>query len=142
MTRRSRRSDEELRVRQLMLGAGETVTVPGRMRRTSARGWGPWTDALLELGARGSGLVSWEASDPGAVGLVPSRGRAQALTHVSAVKRRPVRFRAEAFHGMDAEIIVVDADRHTLELSVAPADTDEVHARIRALLDDGPATGA
>lgn len=136
---RSRRSNQELRVRQLLLGAGEPVAVPCRMRRTSARGWGPWTDAVVELGPRGSGQVTWEASDPTAVGLVASRAKSQALREVVDVKRRPVRFREEAFYGMEAEIILVNADRHTLELSFAAEDTAEVHARIHALVADDPA---
>ena len=39
------------RARRSRLAAGQSVALLGRMRRTTTRGWGPWTDGSLLLGA-------------------------------------------------------------------------------------------
>jgi len=134
------RSRRELRARRLLLAEGEAVEVPCRMRRTSARGWGQWTSAVLSLGPRGGGLASWQASDPLAVGLTPSRaGRPVPMGEVLDVELRRVRFREEAFHGDDAEIIVVTAERHITELALVPADVAEVYRRLGGIpADESP----
>lgn len=133
--RASRRVRRDLRVRRLLLAAGETVDLPCRLRRTSARGWGPWTEATLHLARRGVGRAEWEVSDPLAVGLTPSRAaHPVAIVGAISVELRKVRFREEAFEGMRAEIVVVTAERHVTEFALPVEETDEVYRRLDALV--------
>src|SRR6187399_1231713 len=94
-----RRRDGDLRIE---LSRGGPVRVPCRLRRTSARGWGPWTQAHLLLGALPDGEARWTTEDPTSVGL-PSTIRVVDLPfeQVTDVYLRTVRFRSEAFWGMN-----------------------------------------
>ena len=53
---------------------------------------------------------------------------------------RPVRFRTEAFWGMDAEIVVLTSERATTELALAPDVTAPVVERLREQLGVAPPT--
>lgn len=98
---------------------GEAVTLECRLRRTSARGWGPWTDATVMLGALPDGKVGWHTDDPVSVGLPAGRGPVDGeFADLDDVWSRPVRFQTEAFWGMDGEILVLAAERSTTELAV------------------------
>lgn len=110
-----------------------------RLRRTSARGWGAWTDATLAFGPSPDGPVRWHVDDPIAVGLPATRGPVTVtLVDVDEVRRRAVRFRTEAFFGMDADIVVLTSERGTVELAL-PADlVGPVEERLRVHLG-GPA---
>ena len=55
--------------RQRRLDAGEPVELAARIRRTTTRGWGPWTDGALLLAARTGGKSRWRVADPTAIGL-------------------------------------------------------------------------
>ncbi len=128
---RSRREGE---ARRRGLLRGEAVTILCPLRRTSARGWGPWTDAEVVLGELPDGVVAWHVDDPIAVGLPSVHGPVDAtLDGVTEVWTRPVRFETEAFWGMDASIVVVQADRGTVELACDPAIVDLVATRVRDL---------
>lgn len=123
------------RTRRQLIGSGEEVGVPGRLRRTSSRGWGPWHEGWLRLlpGEEPS-HASWSPDDPTSVDLVADRGdRPVPLADPTRVELRPVRFREEAFYGLDAEVIVFGTHRRTVEVAVAPEETDAVLSRLRAL---------
>lgn len=129
---RGRRQREE---RRASLVRGDLVPVECRLRRTSARGWGPWTDAVVTLGALPDGDAEWHVDDPIAVGLPVTRGPVDArFTDIDEVWLRAVRFRTEAFWGMDADIVVLRAERATTELACDPDLTVAIAARLRALL--------
>lgn len=114
---------------------GAEVVLEGRLRRTSARGWGPWTDVVLSLGSAPDGPVSWHADDPVAVGLPATRGPVDAtFTDIDDVWPRPVRFRTEAFWGMDGEIVVVTAEGATTELALPGPVTAPFVERVREQL--------
>lgn len=113
-----------------------------RIRRTSARGWGPWTDGIVILGPLPGSPVSWHVEDPVAVGLPVTRGPVSAdFEAVDRVVARPVRFRTEAFWGLDAEIVVLNSERATTELAVAPELTGPIVDRLTAQLVDGAGGG-
>lgn len=132
--RRKRAAAELLR----QLGEGEPVTLSGSLRRTSPRGWGPWTPAEIHLGADAAAGAMWHVDDPLAVGFAPGRGPVDvAFASVGAVWTRPVRFRTEAFWGLDAEIIVVEGERSTVELALDPAHTQLAVERLVRVLDLG-----
>ena len=115
---------------------GEQISIDCRLRRTSARGWGPWTDATVTLGAAPDGYVNWHADDPIAVGLPSTRGPVDAtFTEIDHVGTRPVRFRTEAFWGMDGQIVVLTAERATTELAVRAELTDPLLDRVKEQLD-------
>lgn len=110
---------------------GREVDVHGRLRRTSARGWGPWTDVRLALGPIPDGAVTWHVEDPVAVGLPATRGRVDAdFAGTTRITVRPVRFPTEAFWGMDADIIVVQSERATTEIALPGALLGPVHERL------------
>lgn len=93
-----------------------------KLRRTSARGWGAWTDATLAFGPSPAGAVRWHVEDPIAVGLPATRGPVTVtLVDIDEVWSRAVRFRTEAFFGMEADIVVLTSERGTVELAL-PAD--------------------
>ncbi|MCU1452390.1 MAG: hypothetical protein JWN46_536 [Acidimicrobiales bacterium] len=129
------RTRRERRERLARLAADEPVVVPCRLRRTTTRGWGPWTTGTLLLGEAASGAAEWQVEDPAAVGLTWAKARRPSpFVDVAGVELRRVRFREEAFHGMDAQIIVVTADRSTTEVALPPDETDPVYDRLAALL--------
>ena len=118
---------------------GEPVAVSGRLRRTSARGWGAWTDTVVSLGPPPDGPARWRVDDPIAVGLPSTHGPVSAtFIEIGEVYVRPVRFRTEAFWGMDADIVVLTSERGTTELAFPQDLTAPVAARLRELfgLDD------
>lgn len=112
--RSKRRRDERRRA----LVRGEAIDLDCRLRRTSARGWGPWTEARVSLGALPDGSATWHVEDPVAVGLPSVHGAVDArFDEIDDVWTRPVRFRSEAFWGMEAWIVVLRAERATVELA-------------------------
>lgn len=137
--RNRRRTDERLRT----LRAGGAVSLDCQLRRTSPRGWGPWTPGHLELGAvggeAGAGVAVWGVTDPLAVGLPALHGPVRASFAPGAqLWVRPVRFATETFWGRDSRIVVVEDDRHTAELAFEPVLVDEVARRLSLLLEAGP----
>lgn len=131
--RESRRFGRGRRRRDLRSAVvrGEHVEVDVRLRRTSARGWGPWTEAIVILGPLPDSPVSWHVDDPVAVGLPVTRGPVDAdFTDIDRITLRPVRFRTEAFWGLEAEIIVLHAERTTTELALPPPLAEPVHDRL------------
>lgn len=128
------RAKRERAEQLLRLELGEPVVQAASMRRTSSRGWGPWTDVELHLGAGPDEGAWWHAEDPLAVGFAPARGPVDvAIAAVTSVWCRPVRFSTEAFFGMDAEIVVVEGERTTLEFALDPDLTGPVAARLAHL---------
>ena len=129
---RSRRGDGELRA---ALSRGGPVRVPCRLRRTSARGWGPWTEGEVVLGALPDGEARWRTADPVAVGFASTNeGVDLPFEEVSDVYLRSVRFRTEAFWGMENDIVVVPSERGTIEVAVRPGDAEAVAARLVELV--------
>ena len=117
------------------LRGGHPVTVACRLRRTSARGWGPWAEATLTLGTPPSGEARWSTDDAVAVGFASTNERVELpFEEVTDVFLRDVRFRTEAFWGMEGAIVVVASDRGTIELAVPPAQTEALAARLVDLL--------
>lgn len=117
------------------LSRGGPVVVGCRLRRTSARGWGPWTEAHLHLGALPAGGASWSTDDAIAVGFASTNQRVELpFADVTDVYLRPVRFKTETFWGRDGDIIVVPAERATIEVAVPPGDAEAVAARLVELL--------
>lgn len=126
-----RRRDERRRA----LLRGDRVRLDARLRRTSARGWGPWTEVTLTVGALPDGPVDWHADDPIAVGLPSVRGPVDAtFDAIDDVWTRDIRFRTEAFWGMAGQIIVLGAERTTTELAVPLEHVEPLHERLRAQL--------
>ena len=128
-----RRRDGDLRAE---LSRGGPVRVPCRLRRTSARGWGPWTEAALLLGPLPDGAARWTTPDAVAVGFASTIDVVDLpFEEVSDVYLRSVRFRTEAFWGMENDIIVVPSERGTIEVAVPPGDAEPVANRLAELLD-------
>lgn len=112
---------------------GEAIEVPCLLRRTSARGWGPWTDAIVAVPDATGSDVSWHVEDPVAVGLPVLRGPVdEYFTEVEHVGLRPVRFKSEAFWGMEAHIVVLTAERVTTELALPVPVTEPMAQRLTA----------
>lgn len=106
-----------------------------KLRRTSARGWGAWTDATLAFGPSPHGAVRWHVEDPIAVGLPATRGPVTVtLVEIDEVWSRAVRFRTEAFFGMEADIVVLASERGTVELALAADLTGPAMDRLRTHL--------
>jgi len=106
-----------------------------RLRRTSARGWGAWAHAELLLGARPGDGARWSTADAIAVGFASTNERVDLpFEEVTDVYLREVRFRTEAFWGMDNDIVVVASGRGTIELAVAPGDAEALATRLESLL--------
>jgi hypothetical protein len=127
------RRQREARRRALL--HGEAATVAAKLRRTSARGWGAWTDATLAFGPSPGGAVRWHVEDPIAVGLPATRGPVTVnLVDVDEVWSRAVRFRTEAFFGMEADIVVLSSERGTVELALDAELTGAVVDRLRVHL--------
>lgn len=130
---RSRRSRDTVRGALLR---GEAVDAPCLLRRTSARGWGPWTDAVIGVPEMGEANISWHVDDPVAVGLPVLRGPVdEYFTEVEHLGLRAVRFKSEAFWGMEAEIVVLTEERVSTELAFPVPVTDAVIQRLRSHLD-------
>ncbi|MCB0988335.1 MAG: hypothetical protein H6519_00805 [Microthrixaceae bacterium] len=132
---RTRRLRERLRSG---LEAGGQVSIDAKLRRTSARGWGAWTDARLELGSVPGGSATWHVEDPTAVGVASVHGPVNAAFALGArVGLRPVRFATEGFWGTDSEIVVVEHERSTIELAVLPELVEPLARRLEDLLQGG-----
>lgn len=117
------------------LSRGGAVRVPCRLRRTSARGWGPWTHAVVDLGPLPDGAARWSTDDPVSVGFASTNdGVDLPFEDVTDVYLRAVRFRTEAFWGMEADIVVVASERATIEVAVPPGDAEAVAGRLADLL--------
>lgn len=126
-----RRRDERRRA----LLRGEGIDLDCHLRRTSARGWGPWTPGRLGLGALPDGLATWHVDDPVAVGVASVHGPVDArFADVDSVWLRPIRFQTEAFWGMKGQIVVVEGKRATLELAVEADLADPLAERLTDLL--------
>jgi hypothetical protein len=133
---RGRRHDG---ARRAQLSQGGPVRVACRLRRTSARGWGPWTEGAVSLGAIPDGEARWSTDDAVAVGFASTNTHVDLpFEEVSDVYLRSVRFRTEAFWGMDNDIIVVVSERGTVEVAVEPGDAEAVAARIDELVRPAP----
>ncbi len=129
---KARRRREE---RRRALVRGEEVEIDCHLRRTSARGWGPWTPGVVGLGALPHGLATWHVEDPVAVGVAAVHGPVDArFADVDDVWLRPVRFQTEAFWGMDARIVVLEGERSTIELAVEAALAEPLAERLGDLL--------
>lgn len=125
---RNRRNREAQR---RALRRGDPVELACRLRRTSARGWGPWTEATLRLAELGSGGASWHTDDPVSVGLPLVNGPvAEELVDVDEIWLRPIRFRAEAFWEPDGEILVITSENGTVELAFPQELIADVHTRL------------
>ena len=117
------------------LARGGVVAVPCKLRRTSARGWGAWTDAVVTVGAVPGGGARWATDDAIAVGFASTNDRIDLpFEEVDDVVLRSVRFRTEAFWGMDNDIVVVASDRGTVELALPPGDAEPLATRLAELL--------
>ena len=123
----------ERQERQRRLASGEPVELPARIRHTTTRGWGPWTTGVVLLGARAGGASRWRVDDPMAIGLTAdSIPDTRHFTDLERVTLRDVRFREEAFYGHGGSIIVLAADRSTMEVALPPAETSEALVRLAA----------
>ncbi|NLV54547.1 MAG: hypothetical protein GXY13_02930 [Acidimicrobiales bacterium] len=111
--------------------------LPVRARRTTSRGWGEWVDGRLSLpGPDDPARASFVVDDPTAVALVTRHGEAPVVVEPPLdVTVRPVRYKAEAFHGTDAEIVVATTERRVVELALPREEVDPV---ARRLADLGP----
>ena len=128
-------SRRERHDRQRRLDAGEPVELAARIRRTTTRGWGPWTDGALLLAARAGGKSRWWVADPTAIGLTADQDSdARDFDDVERVTLRDVRFREEAFYGQGGSIIVVSANRSTMEIALPPSQTGEALVRLAATI--------
>lgn len=137
---RGRRAKRELAVRRQRLAAGEPVALPGKARRTTSRGWAAWVDGRLRLPSSAGGVASFVVDDPTEVALVTRQGQAPvSLDPPHEISVRPVRYKNEAFHGSDAEIIVVTSERRVVELAVSPGDVELVARRLAQLGSAPPA---
>jgi hypothetical protein len=131
---RGRRAKRELAVRRSRLTAGEPVALPCKARRTTSRGWAAWVDGRLRLPAAGEIGASFVVDDPTEVALVTRQGEAPVpLDPPHEITVRPVRYKTEAFHGSEAEIIVVTSERRVVELALAPDDVEPVARRLAQL---------
>ena len=139
---RWRRGRREAAARLEVLVGGEAVDLPCRLRRTTSRGWGEWMDGLLRLPGPGDGWApAFVADDPSEVALVTRKGEAPVVLDAPRqVALRPVRYRAEAFHGTEAEIVVVTSPRRVVEiarrrLDIQPGQVAAVAVRAHQRLD-------
>jgi hypothetical protein len=129
---RWRRGRREAAARLEALTAGDAVDLPCLLRRTTSRGWGEWTEGRLRLPRPGdTPSPAFVADDPSEVALVTRKGEAPVvLDPPLEVTVRPVRYRAEAFHGTDAEILVVTSPRRVVEIALPPAEVELAGRRL------------
>lgn len=126
--RQARRRWEADRAR-ISLAEGEAVVLAGRARRTTPRGWGTWVDGRLHLPGPEGGRAEFLVDDPSEVALVTRHGEAPvSLDPPLDVSVRPVRYKAEAFPGMAADIIVATSPQRVVEIALPP-DQVELAAR-------------
>ena len=108
------------------------------LRRTSSRGWGPWVPGELSLPSPGSGTAhpQFTVADPMKRALVSGRAGGTGPVPVEgpgSLATRAVRFKGEAYYGLDADVIVLTTERHTSEIATDPSETDLVAQRLRSL---------
>jgi hypothetical protein len=131
-----RRGRRRVQQRQEQLAAGEAVEVPCHLRRTSSRGWGPWVEGQLVLPAPDEGSPSFVANDPLKRSLVSGRAGGTGPVPVDGpgtLATRAVRFKGEAFYGIDADVVVLTTERYLSEIATEPAETELVAERLRHL---------
>lgn len=111
------------------------MALPCKARRTTPRGWGEWVDGTLELPpVGGPGEARFVPDDPTSVALVTRQGAAPVVMAPPLdVSVRPVRYRAEAFHGQDAEVVVVSTERRVVELALPPEELESAARRLSEL---------
>lgn len=131
-------------MRRQRLAAGDPVALPCRARRTTSRGWGEWVDGRLRLPAPdGPDEASFVVDDPSQVALVTRQGAAPVVFERPVeVSVRPVRYKTEAFHGTDAEIVVATSERRVVEIALTPDDVEPVARRLAQLGAARPGAGA
>ncbi len=130
---RSRRARRERTARLEDLAAGRAASIPCRARRTTPRGWGAWVDGTLRLPGAEGGAAAFLVDDPSEVALVTRQGEAPvSLGPPVEIEVRPVRYKAESFHGAGSEILVLTASRRTLEVALAPEELEAVARRLSA----------
>ena len=79
-------------------------------------------------------MADFVADDPSDVALVTRRGAAPVpLEPPLEIAIRPVRYKAEAFHGGESEIIVCSSPRRVVELSMPHDEVELVAARLAEL---------
>lgn len=132
---RWRRARREVAERRARLQDGAEVALPCKARRTTPRGWGEWVDGRLELPVAGApGAARFVVDDPTAVALVTRQGAAPVVMAPPLdVSVRPVRYRAEAFHGPDAEVVVITTERRVVELALPVEETETAARRLAGL---------
>jgi len=87
------------------------------------------------LGALPDGEARWSTDDAVSVGFASTNDHVDlAFEDVTDVYLRSVRFRTEAFWGNEGDIVVVTAERSTVELALPPGDAEAVAARLSDLL--------
>lgn len=120
--------------RQALLIGGEAVELPCKGRRTTSRGWGMWADGRLHLPGPDGGRAAFVVDDPTQVALVTRHGQAPVvLDPPFDVALRPVRYRAEAFPGMAADIVAVTSAQRVLEIALPPGEVAPAVRRLSAL---------
>lgn len=93
-----------------------------------------WVDGGLWLPGPEGGTAEFMVDDPNEVALVTRRGEAPVtLDQPLEVTVRSVRYKAEAFHGSDAQIIVATSPRRVVEIAVRNGDLDATVRRLRDL---------
>jgi hypothetical protein len=129
---RWRRGRREAAARLELLSAGEAVDLPCLLRRTTSRGWGEWTEGRIRLpGPTTTAAPDFVADDPTEVALVTRRGEAPVVLEPPLdVTVRPVRYRAEAFHGAESEILVVTSPRRVVEIALPTTEVELVGRRL------------
>ena len=129
-----RRARREVEARQALLCGGGAVELACKGRRTTSRGWGSWVDGRLRLPGPDAQVADFVADDPTEVALVTRQGEAPViLDQPLEVSVRPVRYKAEAFHGGDAEIIVATSPRRVVEIALAPDQVEPAARRLAEL---------
>jgi hypothetical protein len=92
----------------------------------------------LSLPAPGAaaGQPQFTAADPLKRALVSGRAGGTGPVPIDgpgALATRAVRFRGEAFYGLDADVIVLTTERHVSEIATDPEETDLVAQRLRSI---------
>lgn len=94
-----------------------------------------WSPATLVLGPLPDGEARWQCPDPVAVGFPVTKGPIDLpFTEVSDIWLRPVRFQTEAFHGLEAEIVVVASPNSIIEVAASGDLAAAVADRLNDLL--------
>jgi hypothetical protein len=89
-----------------------------------------------ELVLPASDPPSFVAGDPLQRSLVSGRAGGSGPVPVEGpgtLTTRAVRFRGEAFYGLDGDVIVLTTERHVSEIATEPPETDLIAARLRSL---------